>query len=330
MDSVKPSRIGTVEKAGFMILRMEPTGEGGGNKASADKRKLDRHRGLSLRKPRVSKRTRRGLGQPERSDRQCASRRRYLDRHRGRGVLRRGGAGAVAGGWFRQGIGCQSDRETLDHVWGPRPVLARDESDQFPQDPSERFFRGGFVQGPGVLDRNQGPQIRQESGICEFREHSLLRLGAGNAHPRGFQVEYETFHDPLPVQPLECAQSMMEIEQVASLASLEERPEFRRKDFFRRERRNVSRPAEPGVFYCERNGDRRIERIGLPCIDFDLQANRSAGGRVFRVDPKRSLGAVALGAKLARPSQGSRAARMASRTGPIGPVPVLTRSMSSE
>ena len=29
MDSVKPSRIGTVEKAGFMILRMEPTGEGG-------------------------------------------------------------------------------------------------------------------------------------------------------------------------------------------------------------------------------------------------------------------------------------------------------------
>ena len=32
MDSVKPSRIGTVEKAGFMILRMEPTGEGGETK----------------------------------------------------------------------------------------------------------------------------------------------------------------------------------------------------------------------------------------------------------------------------------------------------------
>ena len=34
MDSVKPSRIGTVEKAGFMILRMEPTGEGGVKKQS--------------------------------------------------------------------------------------------------------------------------------------------------------------------------------------------------------------------------------------------------------------------------------------------------------
>ena len=71
-------------------------------------------------------------------------------------------------------------------------------------------------------------------------------------------------------------------------------------------------PAEPWVFHRERNGDRRVERFGFPCIDFDFRRIGALAEGSSASTRKRSLGAVALGTKPARLSQGSRASRMAS------------------